>query len=64
MSRTEKKESLELIMDIQLWTVVGASDSCICPDCSDLLPWPQALVGSQHHFRSLLGWEVADAFLS
>lgn len=56
----KKKEALELIMDIELRTAVGASDSCICPDCSDLLPWPQAHVGSQHYFRSLLGWEVAQ----
>jgi hypothetical protein len=33
----KKKEGLELFMERQLWPVVGTSDSCICPDCSDLL---------------------------
>lgn len=48
MYRTEKKkkEGLELFMERQLWSVVGASDSCICPDCSDLLSLATG-VGSQ-----------------
>lgn len=32
-----KKEGLEVFMERQLWPVVGTSDSCMCPDCSDLL---------------------------
>lgn len=36
-SLEEKKEGLEVFMERQLWPVVGTSDSCMCPDCSDLL---------------------------
>lgn len=42
----KKREGLELFMERQLWSVVGASDSCICPDCSDLLSLTTG-IGSQ-----------------
>lgn len=43
MYRTEKKRGLRVIYGK---TVVGASDSCICPDCSDLLSLASG-IGSQ-----------------